>query len=302
MQRTRNDKYEDFQKFLEDSETLFKELMKDDEDCDYFDRQYKLYIVPGGWNGGIDKRVLEIFYGARPYDAYDSRPAIDQGKEIGDKAPKQMGFYVERGARLVYGRTAKGNVNCTLIPATAEGEKTPENAIQLESGIDPRDLLQREILRRHWRYFMSYMKVTCLDGEPSFQDGMRVYWMRLIKKRFKEGSDVPPQLFIWFGHVAKWTFTVGLSGLLLNVVTRNEKPQPIHFDSPTTHAIETILEKEQQLANELSITNKSISELNVSINSSEEMIKHKNRFRNASIRGREKTTSLQQNPKTTTYK
>lgn len=132
MVRTRTDKYDDFQKFLKESNGLFKELMMGDEDCVYFDRQYSLCIVPGGWNGGIDKRILEVFYGSRSYDSYDSRPAIEQDKAITDKPPKQMGFHVENGARLVYARTAKGNVNCTLMPATADGEKGPEAAIQLD--------------------------------------------------------------------------------------------------------------------------------------------------------------------------
>lgn len=268
MARTRSEKYDDFQQFLKESNKLFKELMMDDEDSIYFDKQYSLCIVPGGWNGGIDKRILEVFYGSRPYDSYDSRPAIEQDKEITDKSPKQMGFHVERGARLVYARTAKGNVNCTLMPATADGEKRPEAAIQLDRATDPRNLFQTKILRNHWNYFMSYMKVTSLDGDPSFLDTIRVSRMRLLNRRFKDGADVPPLIYTGLGHIAKWTATVGLSGLLIYLFTKDNQPAPVHFDSNTTQIIENFLKTEQQLMNELSKTNASFSELNILIKAS----------------------------------
>lgn len=268
MARTRSEKYDDFQQFLKESNRLFNELMTEDEDSIYFDKQYSLHIVPGGWNGGIDKRILEVFYGSRPYDSYDSRPAIEQAKTITDKPPKQMGFHVEGGARLVYARTAKGNVNCTLMPATADGEKQPEAAIQLDRSIDPRNLFQMKILRNHWKYFMSYMKVTSLDGDPSFLDTIRVSHMRLLKKRFKDGTDIPPLIYTGLGHVAKWTATVGLSGLLIYLFTKDNQPAPVHFDPNTTQLIENSLKTEQQLTNELSKANASLSELNIRIKAS----------------------------------
>ncbi len=163
--------------------------------------------------GGIDKRIIEVFFGSRP---------IDQVKtfESQDGALPQMKSKLlpEQGACLRYERTDIGTVICTLFPATTQASRQREDSIILEWIPNPRSLHSRWKAASHWRSFISYMQCTSVDGEPTALDKLRVGYLRFMHQVVVNGRAETTRFRAMLGSAFSYALTIGLSGFLLMII------------------------------------------------------------------------------------
>jgi hypothetical protein len=220
-------RYKDFQKFSDESKDLFNGIAAVDSRNEFFGGEYSLCITPGGAYGGRDKRRVEIFYGLRPFDANDKT------------------LLTERGARLDYYLNDAGAVVCSLIPARTESLSQKEDTILFDWVSEPSELML--LASSHWNYFMSYMRVTSLDGDPTWLDQLRVSWLRLWHSMIVSGKQQKSLISVLGWEIFKYTATVGLSGFLLFGIAR-------YFDGPPTaklnNEIVQLRDKQMQLQKE----------------------------------------------------
>ncbi len=116
----------DFDFFAKVASSAFQGIAARDPRHGPLERTYAFYALPGGRDGGHDKRVVEIFYGQRPFESVQevvrrehSLPAL------------RHRLLTERGATLLYERGDNGVVLCTLYPACSENYRRREEAILL---------------------------------------------------------------------------------------------------------------------------------------------------------------------------
>lgn len=201
----RAQRYVDFHEFLARAPAHFSALCQSNEIARRFDAIYRLCVTPGGRDGGLDKRRLEVFFGHRPYDVqekYDS--AMTRGLRV----------LTERGATLEYVQDDLGRVHCFLYPASSEGMKPLEDVIRLTTVQNPKNLCEREV-QSHFRSLVAYMQCTCLDGEPRFFDNLLIGWFRLTRARGIDRRMQVPRITSGLRDIVKFGLTVGLSGFLL---------------------------------------------------------------------------------------
>ena len=104
----------------------FESRSKSDERSRRFADFYTLCIVPGGRNGGDDKRLTQVFYGNRPFDQVTKLQADNDGSIV-----RATRLLTEHGACLHYQCDDSGRVACLLFPAKTEHMATKEDAIVL---------------------------------------------------------------------------------------------------------------------------------------------------------------------------
>lgn len=209
MPNVRATRYSDFDKFKDDAEQIFKALSADDEGARHLDEFFTLNICPGGRSGGLNKRVVEIFYGNRPYDS-----AI----EIGANAGLIERLQCAHGATLAYYRSNEGHVLCNLYPAGTDNQRALEDGILLDSLREPINL--RTSVRSHWRSLVAYMEVTCLDGKPTRSQRIRVWYLRNFRRCIIDSKARERKVASLAKEVLKWVLTVGLSGSALMVISK----------------------------------------------------------------------------------
>jgi len=212
----RAERYTAFDKFYEESQALFESYAKSSPDNSHLARLYSLCICPGGRYGGLNRREVEIFYGNRPFDSVT---------KVGDNLQKTEKLETAHGATLSYQRTDDGQVLCCLYPAASENFRPPEDFILLGLIKNPADL-ERES-KKHWKFFLSYMQVTCLDGKPNTLHKVRVFFLRNFKECVVDKTLQKRKASKIFGEIAKFTATVGLSGFIILLVTWSKES----FDS-----------------------------------------------------------------------
>jgi len=211
----RQDAYREFDAFADEAENRFKEIMKNDEKAKELASCYSFYVVKGGAQGAVDKRIVEIFFGNRPFD----NVAI-VAQDTNGFPQKRNTFLTEQGACLRYERTDMGTVMVTLYPATTENLKQYEDFILYEYVKDPRRLRKNRYNRVHWRAFISYMQCTSIDGKPSFSERARKSWIKVSRKLAVNGKVQQPKLVEGCLLIGRYVITVGLSGFLLALILR----------------------------------------------------------------------------------
>ena len=204
----RETRFSDFEAFIQDAEEIFRGLSEQEPDHSRLSELYSFYVSPGGRQGGVDERRLEVHYGSRPVARETS---IDENLHV------QRELIVEGGASLLYERSPGGHVLCMAYPARTRNLYTPEEAILLERSVDPRAL--RCKARRHWSFMFSYMQVTSLDGEPTAKQRFNIWLARKFKKNVKRG--VLEQSIFWQNtkRMGQFVLTVGLSGFLIFIMS-----------------------------------------------------------------------------------
>lgn len=68
MKEIRHQKIKDFEKFYDNCNVTFTKLRDGDKRAKIFENEYMLCICPGSRAGGNEKRIVEIFWGARAYE------------------------------------------------------------------------------------------------------------------------------------------------------------------------------------------------------------------------------------------
>jgi hypothetical protein len=195
-------KYQAYQNFSLESNALFNEALNVSLNAAGVAQIYKFCVAPRGSNGGANDRLIEVFYGHRPFDAQRISP-FDRGVRV----------LVEDGARLHYNQLDNGMVIVTLYPAKTDNFAPVEYGIIIDEDLDPRDLFVK--YKRHFSLLNSYMRCTCLDGEPTIIDRFNVFWIKQTKMLILDKKGYPPKYITWVGQSIRFIFNVSLSGCVL---------------------------------------------------------------------------------------
>ena len=244
---------EDFKKFYNDSKNFFNDIAENDHSHKHLDDLFSLCICPGGRMGGVNEKTIEVFYGARP---------IGKNTTIGPNFQKNTKLETEDGAMLRYYLTDAGNVVCSLFPAKSENRRPHEDFIIIEFLKSPSKLWKRA--KSHWKFFISYMEVTCLDGSPDFFQRLRVFYIRSFKRYIIDNIAQTRKFAVLIKEVSKYVLTIGLSGFLILIITLvkdnveptqnidqfKELQQSIEKISETTTRISISIEENQQMLQE----------------------------------------------------
>ena len=204
----RTSRYQNFDKFREASRDLFEAYSKASKRSVRLDNLYSFYVSPGGRFGGMNKKVVDVFYGNRPFDSIT---------ELGADFQKIEKFETAHGATLSYQRTDDGQVLCTLSPAASENFHYPEDMILLDKVKNPSELERKS--KWHWKMFQAYMESTCLDGRPSIFQNLLAFYLRNFKECVVNKTLQKRKATVFFREIAKYTATVGLSGFIILIVT-----------------------------------------------------------------------------------
>jgi hypothetical protein len=202
-----------FATFARFAESYFKEIASADEGHASLVPLYSFYIRPGGRWGGHDPNIVDVFYGARPVA---EQAVIDE-----ETLHLRKRLVPESGAQLTYQMLLGGRVACLLYPAKAVELEAAEQMIVLEVIREPWVLTGTGTLKRHWKYFRSYMEVTSVDGEPSFMDSLRVQWLRYTKTSIVDGKTregrFKQDVMRFLSLLPFFIFAVGFSGWILKL-------------------------------------------------------------------------------------
>ena len=84
---------------------------------------------------------------------------------------------------------------------------------------EPNFLIDRGsgLLNEHWHKFMSYMQCTSLEGKPTIEDRLRVWWLLFTKPQTVDGKTTTPKIRIVTVRLLQFAATVGLSGFLVAI-------------------------------------------------------------------------------------
>lgn len=199
----RIERYQEFRKILSTAKYDINNI-KNKFDTWYFDDKYTFNICPGGRYGGNSNIILEYFYGNRPYEGI---------RDMGAKGFVRK-LLVEHGVTVLYQRDDRGYISCLLYPAGSENLSQIEDFIFLDIQISP-EKLTKKMLKKHFKYFMSYMHTTSLDGNPSWIDKLRVFWIKFNNPIAIDKKIHRPLRNKIFLDILKYALTVGLSGFIL---------------------------------------------------------------------------------------
>lgn len=206
----RNVRNERFKEFALSAEKTFKEFAANTPGQIALENNHGLIVAKGGAMGGFDERIVEIKYGATPYE---------QITEFADPdnmfAGTKKRLLVSDGARLFYERTDTGSVYCLLYPSKTENLRPIESVIILDVINDAANLNKKRLPKKHWKYFTSYMHVTSLDGSPTYLDEAKVFWLRISRILIVDGKSQPRKSIKWLLSILSVALSVGLSGSLL---------------------------------------------------------------------------------------
>lgn len=209
MKNERAVRYAEFEIFKDGAKDFFSALSSADASAKRLDDFFTLNICPGGRSGGLSKRIIEVYFGNRPYDSVT---------EIGPNAGLINRLEFAYGAMLAYFRTDEGHVVCHLYPAGTDNQKAIEDCILLDQLADPRQL--KKVARSHWKSLVAYMEATSIDGSPSLLQTLRVAYLRNFKRCIVESKVLDRKVATAAREVLKWVVTVGLSGSVLLLISQ----------------------------------------------------------------------------------
>ncbi len=238
----RIERYKSFKAFSEASKPKYDEISRSDKKFQDLNAHYSLCVCPGGSQGGANERLLEIFYGQRPFDTQRFDP-FDRNR---------LKVLVEYGARLHYNLLDNGRALAVLYPAKTDHFSPTEDSILVSGNLDPNDL--RKACKAHFELLNAYMRCTSLDGEPSKMDLLRVFWLRLTRPLMVEGKMQQTRLWVHAVSIFKFTMSVGLSGFLLALimaVTASPSPDYSPEIGQTNKALNSIDKKIERISSNL---------------------------------------------------
>jgi len=254
MNRTRLDRKNDFDEFYKSAIITFTEFRDSDKSAEKFQRVYMLCVCPGSRAGGQDNRVVEVFWGSRPFES------ITHGRS--------WTALTEYGATLLFHRDDSGYVIISLYPAGTDNRKPIESNITLHIWIDPKKLKDKVFLKKCWNYFMAYMEYTSLDGNPTLIERLKISYLRTFKHLTIDKTWRPIKFIDYIKDVVKFAFTVGLSGFIIYLLTiyssqknENKIKEQINNEQKKIIYIETKVDSIQNIQTGLNILSKKTDSL-----------------------------------------
>lgn len=224
MARISQQRRKSFDEFYNKAINTFKALRDSDPRAGIFEAEYVLNICPGSRRGGRDKAVVEIFWGARPFDF--------------ETTPRTWSAMTEYGASLVFLRNDNGFVTVYLYPAHTDNQKPVETAIIVIKRLNPLKLRRQSIIKSLWDDFMAYMEVTSLDGDPSIWQRFRIWQLRTSRRLILDTQITSTRLSKWAERMLFWFVTVGCSGIIVAYISFKflQPPSP----SPTENKLDAV--------------------------------------------------------------
>lgn len=211
MKEKRLQKIKEFETFYDNSKTVFEELGKNDKRVEDFQREHKLCVCPGSRAGGNEKRIVEVFWGAKAYE-FETRG-------------KNWKSLSETGASLFFYRNDTGDVTISLNPAKTEYRQPIEDYIALHDWINPKKLNDQKFIKSLWDDFVAYMETTSLDGKPTYFQKLRIWYLRQFKHLVIKQTWTPTKFSEFIKRVTKTSTSVIFSGaVLIFLINRMTNP------------------------------------------------------------------------------
>ena len=207
---TRYDRLKRFEEFQETVKPIFEQFKIEDEKYKKFDDTNSLCICPKGRAGNIDKRLTEIFYGARPFDIEE---------KIGANFQRETKTLTEYGTTLSFCLNDHGFVAIILYPSRTDNTKSIESAIFIKNYLHPKKLKSKYFLRRQWEFLNTYMERTSIDGNPTLKDKIICSYLRYCKNKVVDNKFQPKKVITHLTSSLRFMVTVGLSGFLIYIFT-----------------------------------------------------------------------------------
>lgn len=203
---TRQEKYKDFQEFKKQSENDYKSIITGVKKYPDLNNLYGFYVAPGGRNGGIDDRLVDVFYGHRP---------IGVKRYIGSNLQIQDKTEIENGCQISFHHLINGKTFVTLYPCNSETFKFAEDFIILDFINNPKKLYKKRIQKKYCKFLNSYMAVTCSENLATPFDRLIVFYLRSFKQLCIKNTVQRSKFFKILKKVLTIVFTVGFSGFCL---------------------------------------------------------------------------------------
>ena len=203
---TRQEKYKEFQEFKKKSENEYKTMIVGLKNYPDLNNLYGFYVAPGGRNGGIDDRLVDVFYGYRP---------IGVKRYIGSNLQIQNKTEIENGCQISFHHLINGKTFVTLYPCNSETFKFEEDFIVLDFLNDPRQLFTKRIQKKYCKFLNAYMAVTCSENLATLSDRLTVFYLRNFKQLCIKNTVQRSKVFKILKKALTIIFTVGFSGFCL---------------------------------------------------------------------------------------
>lgn len=247
-----SEKRNEYTKFLRNSKDLFGMLHGSKRKNVELSNIYGFCVCPGGSNGGIDNRILEVFYGNRPANSYKS---IGQNWNISNK------IIIEHGALLQYFQLDNGNVLVSLVPARTENIGPVEDEIIIDYIKNIKKLNNIWYLRKHWLFFISYMNQTAIAGNRNILNWIILLYLRNCKDNIVDKRKNDKKVWVFIRNIFTFLLTVGLSGWLIFFISGYRSDEESKKQTMIVEKILAEQSKQTLLLNELSLELKNQTKL-----------------------------------------
>ena len=228
MKGTRADKIRSFNIFRNKyGRRVFESFFKS-KSATFFNNIYKENIAEQLKFGVRSDRFFAVFWGSRPYDS-ELRFFDDKGNWA---LPRTV-LLAEKGAQLIYNRMDDGRVCVCLYRAETERENGGNDYILIDDISNPRKLLNRKILWKHWKKLLTCMENTCIEYKPGLLSRLKMFWLNIYYPYTEKDRINTRRLFSWLKKSFLFTMPILFSGIGLTIISCiNQKinPPPIELE------------------------------------------------------------------------
>ncbi|WP_276973998.1 hypothetical protein [Flavobacterium filum] len=257
MARTRQDRRNDFDEFHRTAVATFTRFRDNDTTAKKFERIYMLSICPGSRAGGTNDRVVEVFWGSRPFRT------ITLGRT--------WTALTEYGATLLFERDDNEFVIISIYPANTDNRKPIESSISLKLWVDPIKLRDESYLKELWNDFMAYMEYTSLDGNPTIIQRLRISYLRYFKHLVIDNKWTPTKFSVSVSRVRDLVVAACFSGAVLvyfvNLTTQSKTTETDNQLKEVNKKLETVSKQLDKISD--SNSNADIKSISISVDSIE---------------------------------